>query len=181
MKTRSEIVWLEYHLEINRFVLSKIKDKDEVNDIMQDIFIKMYSNLNKLKDEEKIRSWLYQIARNTIHDYFRKQKLSSNSEEHVLSSDSENRNINEKFSACVQPHINKLPSIYKEALIKVELQNCSQLQLARELNISYSALKSRVQRGRELLKSYFKACCNISTDKYGNILEAEEKHKCSMC
>jgi hypothetical protein len=38
-----------------------------------------------------------------------------------------------------------------------------------------------VQRAKQLLKAYFKECCNISSDKYGNIISYSEKHDCEMC
>lgn len=181
MKTRSELVWNEHHKDLKRFVLSKIKDKDISNDILQDVFLKLHAKIDTLKIEAKLKPWLYQITRNTITDYFRKQKFSVDVEEIDLPAETEEPKSNEQFAACVQPHLNKLPLIYKEALSKTEFGNYSQLQLAEELNISYSGAKSRVQRAKELLKNYIKQCCNVSTDKYGNVLSYDEKHECKLC
>lgn len=181
MKTRTEIIWLEHNKELKRFVLSKIKDKDLSKDILQDVFIKFYSKINTLKSEEKIKPWLYQITRNTITDHFRRKKYSMNADEIDLPMETEAIKPNEQLAGCIQPHLNKLPLIYKEALTKTEFQNYSQLQLAEELNISYSGAKSRVQRAKELLKKYFKECCDVSTDKYGNVLNFEAKHECKLC
>lgn len=181
MRTNTEIIWMEFHKEIKRFVISKIKDKDLANDILQEVFLKVHSKINTLKSDDKIKPWLYQVTRNIITDHFRKQKFSVDVDSIDLQEGNETQSPNEKFTACVQPHINKLPLIYKEALTKTEFQNYSQLQLAEELNISYSGAKSRVQRAKELLKSYFKQCCNITSDKYGNILNFDEKHDCKMC
>lgn len=181
MTINSEIIWLRYQKDIKRFIMSKIKDKDLTNDIMQDVFIKLHSKISTLKNQEKVKTWLFQITRNTINDHFRKQKFSVDILKTDIPEETERKSLNKQFLNCVHPLINKLPGKYREVLTKVELQNCSQLKLARELNISYSALKSRVQRGREILKNYFKECCNISADKYGNIISSEKRHKCSMC
>lgn len=181
MKTKTELIWNEYHKELKRFVLSKVKDRDISNDILQDVFLKLHSKLDTLKEEDKVKPWLYQITRNTITDYFRGKKYIVDADAIDLEEETETTDINEQFSGCVQPHINKLPSIYREALTKTEFENYSQFELAEELNISYSGAKSRVQRAKELLKSYFKQCCNISTDKYGNILSSTEKHTCKFC
>jgi RNA polymerase sigma-70 factor (ECF subfamily) len=181
MKTRIETIWLEYNKELKRFVLSKINDKDTANDILQDVFLKVHSKIDTLKDKEKIKSWLYQITRNIITDHFRKQKFSVSTDSIDIPAENHIPNTNGQFAACVQPHINKLPLIYKEALTKTEFQNYSQLQLADELNISYSGAKSRVQRAKELLKKYFKECCDVSTDKYGNVLNYNMKQDCKMC
>jgi len=181
MKTKSEIIWNEHSKELKRFILSKIKDKDAGNDILQDVFLKLHSGLDSLKNSEKIKPWLYQIARNTVTDYFRKQKFSVNSDDLQLPNENDSIAPNNQLVKCIEPHINKLPPIYKEALMKTEFQNYSQLKLAEELNISYSGAKSRVQWAKELLKSYFKQCCNVSSDKYGNILTFTEKHECKLC
>lgn len=175
------MIWHEYQSELKRFVRSKVKDHDACDDILQDVFIKLHSKIETLKHQEKIKPWLYQICRNAVSDYFRKNKFSVSTESMDLPLENEPDNNNREFTGCVKPHINKLPEKYRVALTKVELENCSQLQLSKELNISYSALKSRVQRGRELLKKYFEACCNISTDKYGNVIASEKKHNCTLC
>lgn len=176
-----EIIWSENNKELKRFILSKIKNKDTGNDILQDVFLKLHSKIDTLKNEEKIKSWLYQITRNTITDHFRKQKFNVDADSIDIPIEAEASKANEQFANCMQPHINKLPSKYKEALTKTEFQNYSQLQLAKELNISYSGAKSRVQRAKELLKQYFMECCDISTDKYGNVLNFEAKHECKLC
>lgn len=181
MKTKAETIWMEYHKELKHFVFSKIKDKDITNDILQDVFLKLHTKIDSLRNDEKLKPWLYQVTRNTITDHFRKEKFLVDVDSIDIQERNEPQNTNEKFAACVQPHINKLPAIYKEALTKTEFQNYSQLQLAEELNISYSGAKSRVQRAKELLKSYFKQCCNISNDRYGNILNFDENHNCKMC
>ena len=171
-------VWEEHNKELNSFVLSRIRDRDLSKDIMQDIYIKMHHNFEKIHDSLKRKAWLFAIARNVISDHFRKQKRSVPDK---IGNDNEANTSNKKFERCLVPHINKLPLIYKEAFIKVELANCSQLQLARELNISYSGAKSRVQRAKQLLKKYFRECCNITSDKYGNIITYSEKHSCKTC
>ncbi len=176
-----EIIWREHHKELKRFILSKIKDNDTAKDILQDVFLKVHSKIGTLKDDEKIKPWLYQVARNTITDHFRKQKFNIDTDEIDLPVESEGSGTNEQFANCMQPHINKLPLKYKEALVKTEFQNYSQLKLAEELNISYSGAKTRVQRAKELLKKYFRGCCDISTDKYGNVLNFESKHDCKLC
>ena len=181
MKTRSENIWLEYHKELKRFVLSKVKDKDIANDILQDTFLKLHSKIDTLQSDEKLKPWLYQIIRNVITDHFRKQKHNVDAENIDLPEEFENSGSNRQFANCMQPHINKLPLKYKEALVKTEFQNYSQLKLAEELKISYSGAKSRVQRAKELLKRYFRECCDISTDKYGNVLNYESKHDCKLC
>jgi RNA polymerase sigma-70 factor (ECF subfamily) len=173
-----EKVWKEHSEVLRSFVLTKIKDHDLCSDILQDVYIKLHQNFDKIKDQAKVRPWLFTIARNMIHDHFRNKKHTVISD--IITSTEEN-SVNKKFEKCLVPHINKLPLIYKEAFTKVELGNYSQLELADELKISYSGAKSRVQRAKQLLKKYFNDCCNITSDKYGNIVSYSVPHSCKAC
>ena len=67
---------------------------------------------------------------------------------------------------------------YKEAIILTEFNGLTQRQLAQKLNISYSGAKSRVQRAKENLKKLFTDCCSIQSDKYGNVVDYQQKRNC---
>lgn len=180
MNLSSEKLWHDHNKELKRFILSKVKDKDVCNDLLQDVFIKIHTSMNTLKDESRVKQWAYQITRNTINDHFRKHKFASGSSNIDLP-EIINEGNNTQFEKCLGSFVKDLPLKYKDAITKVELQNKSQLDLAKELMISYSAAKSRVQRARELLKEKFMQCCNVSTDKYGNVISYLEKNKCGIC
>jgi DNA-directed RNA polymerase specialized sigma subunit, sigma24 homolog len=60
----------------------------------------------------------------------------------------------------------------------VEIKNVSQLELAQQLGISYSGLKSRVQRGRQMLKEKMTDLYHIQTDGYGNVIVCEDRVPC---
>jgi len=63
-----------------------------------------------------------------------------------------------------------LPFKYREALEMAELENISQLEIANRLGISYSGVKSRVQRARQMLKEKLHKALVIKADRYGNIV-----------
>lgn len=179
METNTEIIWTKYNGDLKRFILSRINDKDEANDILQEVFIKVHTGIDKVRENEKIRSWVYQITRNAIIDHYRKTKIKVDIDKVELAE--EKQVENSTMVNCIEPHISKLPEKYREAITLVEIKGYSQLKLAEALHISYSAAKSRVQRGRELLKSYFESCCNVVADKYGNIISHTEKKDCKLC
>ncbi|HHB79782.1 MAG TPA: RNA polymerase sigma factor SigZ [Saprospiraceae bacterium] len=163
-------VWQELNEQLYRFVDSKIKDKELSKDIIQDVFVKVFSNIGNLKNQDKLISWIYQITRNEIVTYFRKNKIQFSKDE-IPEHQPEDKNLTSEFSICIEPMIDLLPEKYKEALLLSEIKNISQKELAEQLGISYSAAKSRVQRGRVMLKDLLMQCCEISTDPYGNITD----------
>lgn len=121
-------------------------------------------------------------------DHFRKLNYDRN-ELNDIYDENENTEINYKdipdknseLAECIIPFINKLPDKYKEALTLTEFKNYSQIELAEHLGISYSGAKSRVQRAKLKLKEIFEECCNISYDKYGNIIDYKSRHCKKSC
>ena len=138
-------------------------------------------NLHKLENKENAEQWVYRITRNRINDHFRGKKIAISSDEIELPEEINQPENNRQFAKCLTSFIRSLPQKYKEAITMVELSNFSQLRLAEKLNISYSGAKSRVQRGRNLLKAHFEKCCNVSTDKYGNIVSYKFQSSCTSC
>jgi RNA polymerase sigma-70 factor (ECF subfamily) len=88
----------------------------------------------------------------------------------------------EEVSSWISPFIMGLPKKYRDALILSEINGMSQKDLAVHLGISYAGARSRVQRGRRLLKEELTQCCIFHTDKYGNIMDVNRKSDdCDNC
>jgi RNA polymerase sigma-70 factor (ECF subfamily) len=173
----TEQIWNDHGTKLERFIRSKVKDENKAQDILQDVFIKIHLQLGTLKDESRLTSWVYQITRNAVQDHFRKQRFFLDPDEFEVTEEKDNTETG-KFLNCMMPFINRLPEKYQQAIILSDLNGLSQLRLAEKLKISYSGAKSRVQRARQLLHSYFTKCCDIKSDKYGNIISHIPKSKC---
>jgi len=74
-KINTEIIWNNCSNNIKSFIRHQISDSSLADDILQEVFIKIHEKIGTLKDDAKISPWIYTIARNTIIDYFRKNKL----------------------------------------------------------------------------------------------------------
>ena len=192
MQINIEQVWQNIHDPLKAFVIKKVNDSSEADDIVQDTFIKMKMNIDKLEDFSKINAWVYQIARNNINDYFRsKNKFSGhapedlNTVELVTEEDDEMKTVlqTKQFSDYASSVINQLPEKYREAVYWADIKGITQNELAEKLSISVSGAKSRVQRGRQKIKEIVLKCCDINADKYGNIVDyvprnPERRKKC---
>ena len=172
----SEKIWQEYHSKLRTFIQNKISDAAATDDILQDVFMKMHTGLDSLRDETKLRSWLYQIARNSIIDYFRSQKPTVEIPEWLPQPESDPiEKITLELSECLQPMIQQLPENYKEAIILSELKGLTQKEVAKVQGTSLSGAKSRVQRGRALLKIMLDDCCQFEFDRSGHLCAYERK------
>jgi RNA polymerase sigma-70 factor (ECF subfamily) len=141
--------------------------------------------MDHLVNLDKMQVWIYTIARNTIYDFYRKQKQDlhiDNLSEDQLCNLPEEETFNTEIAECLKSMIQYLPDKYKQALILTEYQNLTQRELALQMGISISGAKSRVQRARAMLKEMILNCCTIEQDCRGNIIDYKhKKNKCKHC
>lgn len=169
----------DFKQELYEFVRRHIKDEDTAKDIHQGILIKIFTHQHTLKNKDSLKSWIYQIARNDINDYFRRSKIRF-SELNENTADSKTTPTSEdELLPCIRPFLHQLKPSYKEALEFTDLGNHTQKELAEKMNISYSGAKSKVQRARQQLRALFNKCCEIESDKYGAILSVVQRPNCT--
>lgn len=175
-------VWEEFSVPLKRFIKKRIANEQDADDIFQEIFIKIHNNIGKLMNDNNIHAWIYRITRNAITDYYRRNH--HNIEiiellENLESSTDEELSANTEIASCLKVMVDSLPETYKQAIILTEFQNMTQRELSEKLGISISGAKSRVQRGRRMLKKMLLGCCQLEIDRRGNIIDY--KHKNSEC
>lgn len=168
-------IWKEFNDELLGFILSRVNQRDLAEDILQDVFVKIHKKADQLADNNKLESWIYQITRNSIIDHYRKKKIptADGSLLNSLAIDENELSINHQFVKCLRPFVDQLPEIYRDAFNRTSYGELSQREYAETIGISYTAVKSRVQRARHKLRSLFTECCHVETDNYGNILSAD--------
>jgi RNA polymerase sigma-70 factor, ECF subfamily len=177
MKAAEILIWNETQNRLKPFVYRYTKDKALAEDLIQDVFLKVHSKLDQLRESDKIVGWIFQIARNTITDYFRSKGKTVN--QHDIDWEVESKPLNDCVSSCLTDMVTTLPEKYRHALELTEFRNFSQLDLAKELNISYSGAKSRVQRARQMLREKMNEAYLIKFDSYGNVIVCEDKAPCN--
>ena len=117
MESTQEL-WQIYHKQLLGFISSKVSDKETAKDILHEVFIKIHTNLQNLEDPIRLRSWIYQITRNTIIDFYRSNKSNEEIPEWILNDEKMDvdEEIQEELSLCLGYLIAKLPQKYKTAI-----------------------------------------------------------------
>jgi len=187
MKHTTETIWNLFCCKLKPYILKWISDPDIADDIIQDVFVKIHEKIDSLKDSEKVHSWVLQITKNTVFDYLRKQKIRfndlddiENEEEKITDSIKvkNERDLQSEINAGLESMIGSLPQKYREALIWVEYEGLSQIDLAKKLKISPSGAKSRVQRARKMIQNMLMECCHYEFDKYGTVIGVKQSECC---
>jgi len=175
----TQIIWQKFSEQLLGFIKARVNNNMEAEDILQDVFVKIHLNLHKIKEKQKLTSWLYQITRNAIIDYYRSKKQFDSLDKLSGLTEIEETALNQQFTKCMIPFINQLPDKYREVINATALGQMSQKDFAAKEGISYSAAKSRVQRARAELRKLVYQCCALESDQYGNIIDAnKEDCKC---
>ncbi|CAE7881971.1 sigZ [Symbiodinium microadriaticum] len=166
-------IWANFKQELLGFIKSKVNDSNHADDILQDVFVKIHLNLGQLKSEERLTSWIYQITRNSIIDFYRKNQNMLELEDVPIEEDTSS--LNDSFAQCVRPFMEELSDSDRQILTETVFGGISQKDYAKNHNLSHSGAKSRTQRARHKLKKVFTDCCLIESDRYGNITNVVKK------
>jgi RNA polymerase sigma-70 factor (ECF subfamily) len=179
MTVTTEKVWEEFHPQLKQFVLRRIPDEQSSEDVLQDVFLKIHTRIDTLRDEEKLQSWIYQIARNAIADYYREQRATLPlSEVPVPAEEARDDDVIKELIPSIKVMVDSLPADYREALYLTEYQGLTQRELAERLGLSFSGAKSRVQRAREKLKKMLLDCCHFELDRRGKVIDYQPNCDC---
>lgn len=197
MTNTTEELWQLLHDGLRGFIARRANDEGHVDDILQDVFVQVHRQLDKISDPRRIVSWIYQVTRNAIVDHYRKPgrrrevPAGLNSELEVLNEVSATSEMTRQGDAaepraelagCLRPMIERLSRNYREAIILVELEGFTQQAAAKQMGISLSGMKSRVQRGRKQLKQMLDECCVIELDRRRAVADYEMRDTgCESC
>jgi RNA polymerase sigma-70 factor, ECF subfamily len=178
-------LWQDVASRLRPFIASRVSSTD-IDDVLQDVFIRMQRGLPGLRDEERFTSWLFQIARNSVADHQRSRARHSlpdavREDEAPVETSEDDRDASRTLSACVSVFVARLPSPYREAVTLVELEGLTAREAAEMVGISVSGMKSRVQRGRAQLRQMFDECCEIALDARGKVTDFTPRAQPKPC
>jgi RNA polymerase sigma-70 factor (ECF subfamily) len=171
-------IWDEFSNVLRGFIFGQVRNETVADDILQEVFVKIINNIDKLKDKTKLRAWLYQITRNTIIDHYRHHKTEitiPNLLEDVADEPEVESQFNAELGPCIKALIERLPDKYKAAVELTEFEGLTQKEMGDRLGLTLAGAKSRAQRAREKLRKLLFECCTFEIDRRGNIMEYQSQ------
>ncbi|MES9826383.1 MAG: RNA polymerase sigma factor SigZ [Candidatus Thiodiazotropha endolucinida] len=177
-----ETIWDHYRSALKAFLHKKIANADDVDDLLQDILIKTHQSLHTIKSTDRIKPWLFKIAHHTVIDFYRKRsKRQQVTPEDYWQQDIDD-NFQKELASCLAPFISALPAESADLLMQIDLEGESQKDYAEKTGLSYSTLKSRVQKSRSQLRKLFDDCCHFTINQRGEIIDCDPKNgNCENC
>ena len=160
----------KYRKLVQNLIYKMISNKDDVEDLTQEAFIKAFNSLDKFDMEFAFSTWLYKIASNNCIDYLRKKKLNTFSlDKEISRTDEELRFeipdedlkpdisiIQNQRKDFLEKAIDSLPKKYKEVIILRHKEEMDYAEIAKTLGVPIGTVKAHLFRARELLNRYLK-------------------------
>lgn len=174
-----EKIWNDFAGRLRAFIRRRVADDAEAEDILQDVFLKLARRTGSLPAAEKLPGWIFHITRNVIIDRYRTRKPGLPVPESFAGIADGRSGENDDLCAAFRRMIRTLPGPYREAILLTEIEGLPQVELAKQLGISVSGAKSRVQRARRMLKQTLVECCRFEFDRRGGVAACEPRAKSS--
>lgn len=181
METRltTDAIWTRLSSDLRRFIRRRVLDDHVADDLLQETFVRIHRSIGTLQGAERLAAWVYQIARNVVHDHHR--TISNQPVELADAQDEQDSQIGCGGITWLGDMIRSLPSGYRDALEMAEIEELPQQEVANRLGLSLSGAKSRIQRGRAMLKRVLEACCSFELDGRGGIMSCDPKPRQKVC
>ena len=153
-----------YYGAVYNLTAHSVRQTDEREDLIQDIFLKVYRNINGFRFQASFSTWLYSIARNMLIDFSRKRQLKTVSIEKEeggmkiidtladKKDDPEKRIMEREADITLRKALAELDEDHRQILILREMEGLSYIELSKSLKINIGTVKSRLARAREELR-----------------------------
>lgn len=148
-----------YSTKLYSFALKYFKNETEAEELVQEVFVKVWENRQTLKSELSFKSYLFTIALNQIRKYFNKKATTLRYFESLQKEpiNTDNQDLYEGNYETALNQINliieKMPPRRREILIKRKLEGKSSKEIAKELNISAGTVDNQISEALRFIRS----------------------------
>jgi len=153
------LIYNRHKTKVYNFTLQMLKDTDLTKDVVQNVFMKLFSNLNKIKNKSSIQSWIFTTTRNEIFTVYRKRKIRNEvnydltDEQFSILTENQITEMYEKkeLKELILKNLEQLPQEQKEVFLLKEYGQLSYREIAGLLKIDEGLVRSRLYKTRQKL------------------------------
>jgi RNA polymerase sigma-70 factor (ECF subfamily) len=179
-KRAFDLLVLKYQRKIQRLLSRMLRDQNDIDDVMQEAFIKAYRALPQFRGDSAFYTWLYRIAINTARNWIASQSrrpstpsanqtedgetfdqidnlTDNNTPESVLAS--------HEIARAVQAVIDQLPAELRAAIVLREIDGLSYEEIAQTMDCPIGTVRSRIFRAREAIAAKLRPIMDTNGDR----------------
>ncbi len=158
-----EVLFKRHYASVRRIVISVIGPCDDVEDVVQNVFLRVYRTAMNFQGKSKFTSWLFRVAINMTYDHMRQKKRSGQLIEHWLEKHPEpspgntplDNSLNREEVKKVSDALGKLKSHKRNVFILFEIQGLTLDEIAQTLDLSTTTVWSRLYQARKDFKKFY--------------------------
>lgn len=165
-------IWTHHEAELRSWLRAHAPVISEVDDILQDVFIKTMKQGERFASVEQPRAWLFEVTRNTLTDRLRaghKNVPLPDDLEDLPAPQPVTEAVDAMASVCLPRVLSELDAQDREIIELCDLSDMDQASYARLKGLTLSAAKSRIQRARQRMRERMVVVCQVSFDGAGHI------------
>ena len=175
-----EIIKL-YQQKVCNTIFYMIKNENIVEDLAQEVFIKVYKNLSKFNEESSLYTWIYRITMNTCLDQVKKEKrftyisttVETEDGEIEAQFEDEKQRVDEILESKIRKEvllkaIKSLPAEQRALIVLRDIRQFKYMEIAEMLKLNLGTVKSKISRARQNLKE--------SLEKDGTFIDWDESN-----
>lgn len=157
-----------YKVRIYQNILKIVKSDDIAEEILQELFVKVWMAKENLDPEKSFRSYLFKIAENLVYDCFRKAARDKKMEAYLVSiaapetSPVEEQLYYKEGNYVLTQAIAQLPPKRKQVYILCKVEGKSYEEASRLLGVSISTINEHIVKATQVVRKYFLLSTNIS-------------------
>lgn len=169
--------WRAFEQRLRRFVRGRVEPV-WADDVLGSIMLRLVEHRTALEQAANPIAYVFAVATNAITDHYRRRAAERRALAEIgrdvgletVPADHDDGQAQTTIAACFTGFVDALPEAYRVALRLTELDGLTQRDAAARLGLSHSGLKSRVQRGRAMLRQSLSRCCAVEFDRRGGVV-----------
>lgn len=149
---RFDRIYKKYRNDVYNYVYWRVLDREDALDLTQEIFMKVYKNLDSFENRSSIKTWIFSIARNTVTNFLTRRRKFRETEinEALSEAGSTGKEIEMKKNLLIA--LDKIPDDHAEIIRLYYFDRFSYKEIARLLKLNIGTVKSRLNRAKEYLR-----------------------------
>ena len=171
---------VDFSEKLRAFIRRRVRDDATADDLTQETLLKVYRSRDALRDGQRLEAWVYRVARTTLIDFYRRQRPGEELPRELAAEPAGVDDVTMAMTKSLRQFLEELPEAYREPVRLAEFEDLPLAKIALRFGLSLTAVKSRVRRGRAMLKKKLQDCCRLEFDRMGKVI-GYERRKPNQC
>lgn len=172
----------DFAVPLRRFIRRRVPDDATADDLSQETLLKVYRSRSNPPEAGRLEAWIYRIARNTLIDYYRRRRPTEELPPALADEPADDvEDLRRAVISSMRCMLAEMPEIYREPVRLAEIEGLPLAKIALRMDLSLTAVKSRVRRGRAMLKRMLQQCCRFEFDRMGKVIGWETRKPGTGC